>query len=74
MAIFYVVEDAGGEVIGAHVKLKEAHEQGKTECGESDYSIDRIEMDVSTENVRKLLSGQGGYATTTTRIVEAEAF
>lgn len=56
MAVFYVAEDESGEVVAAETTLKAA------KAADGATRIVKITMAVSTENVRKLLAYEGGYA------------
>jgi hypothetical protein len=54
---FYLIKNELGEITGCEMTLKRAkaemHEGGE---------IEAIEVAVTAENIRRLLSGEGGYA------------
>jgi hypothetical protein len=57
---FYILEADSGETVTATTTLKEAH-QYAAEVGLEGYTISRAEVPVTSESIRLLLAGQGGY-------------
>jgi hypothetical protein len=56
---FYIVEGNDAGVVGCETSLEKAHQLGKLH---GEYTIQRVECEVNSETVRRLLGDQGGYA------------
>ncbi len=61
--IFYtLIDDLGGGTVGCELSLKAARERAAA-LGLRRYQICREEVPVTAETMRRVLGGQGGYAT-----------
>jgi hypothetical protein len=60
---FYLIENEGGETLGCELTKKAAYaraeSKGYTKIEVCLYCMD---IDVNAENMRRILSGEGGYA------------
>ncbi len=60
---FWIVEGPGGEMLGCETSKRKALEFGASlGVPREDLRAFWIEVDVTAENVRRLLGGHGGYA------------
>jgi len=59
--IFYTITARNGETLGATTSAKEARKTARSN-GELNV-VTRMEIPVTAESIRLLLSGYGGYAT-----------
>ena len=60
---FWLIEDKTGEILGCELTKRAAEETARSfGCTEGEYSVSSIEVEVTADNVRRLLGGLGGYA------------
>jgi hypothetical protein len=69
---FYIVTGDDGAVGGCETSLKRARKLVAGLNKGERYTLQCIECPVSSETIRLLLAGWGGYATSTTTVVEGE--
>lgn len=59
---FYIVE-VRGETVGCETLLRAAHAKGVLYAGKSgEYTVTAVDVEVTAENMRRLLGNVGGYA------------
>lgn len=64
MARFWILEDRAGTTVGAALSRKAAKAQAQAlGLQPGDYSLTSMQIAVTPETIRRLLSGEGGYAT-----------
>lgn len=65
---FYIVE-VDGETVACETLLRAAHAEGVFYAGESgDYTVTAVDVDVTADNIRRLLGNLGGYAGSTQQV------
>lgn len=69
MKFYVITELPGGEVVGCETTKKAALLEGARLCEE--FQIDRIDLDVGAESIRRLLGNLGGYANDSRRVYPA---
>ena len=70
---FYICEDHQGNTFDCKTKLSEAKHEVLVRIGRCEIDHGRItvvDMEVSAENVRRLLGNVGGYAKGETRFID----
>lgn len=69
---FYIIENASGEVVGCQTSFKAAMAQGRSAI-DGDFSVDAVDVPVTSEAIRRLLGNVGGYAHSMRRVYPREA-
>lgn len=60
---FFVIEHSNGETVGCELKRKDAVKRAEAYGLKPDeYTIDTVEVEVTADNIRRLLGNLGGYA------------
>lgn len=64
---FWIISDADGHVCGCEMTHAAALNYGYRNIGQTrkDFSVQWIEVPVTSDSIRRLLGGSGGYATAT---------
>jgi hypothetical protein len=60
---FWLIEDKVGSVVGCELTRREAHETAAAfGVAIEEFIVSPLDVDVTADNVRRLLGGLGGYA------------
>ena len=60
---FYLIENEGCETLGCELTKKAAYERAAAYgYKKNEVEIEVLDIDVTAENMRRILGGEGGYA------------
>lgn len=68
---FYVIGRNDGEVVGCQTSLRRAKAEARS-FGLEEYSVDVVDVPVTSETIRRLLGDLGGYADSAERVYTRE--